>query len=211
MEKALTLLKEALKDSPLPIVSAMQGASPYAILIATLLSLRTRDTVTEVVARLLLERAGTPEAMLALSEEEIREIIRPVGFYNTKAKNIHSISRILIKQYGGSVPDTLEELLQLPGVGRKTANLVLIQGFDKEGICVDTHVHRICNRLGYVTTKSPDETELALRNKLPRKWWMHINDFLVSWGQRQCVPLSPKCSSCVLLGLCERRNVARSR
>jgi endonuclease-3 len=211
IEKALGLLEKALQGSALPIVSAMQGASPYAILVATLLSLRTRDTVTEGVARRLLDAAGTPEAMLALSEEQIRGIIRPVGFYNTKAKNLHAIARILIDQYAGSVPDTLEELLALPGVGRKTANLVLIQGYNKEGICVDTHVHRICNRLGYVSTKSPDETELVLRQKLPRAWWMRINDLLVSWGQRQCVPLSPRCSSCVLLGLCERKNVTKSR
>ena len=211
MEKVLDLLEEALRGSALPMVSAMQGAGPYAILVATLLSLRTRDAVTEVAARRLLEQAGTPEAMLALSEEQVRALIRSVGFYNTKAKNLHAISRILIEQYAGLVPDTLEELLALPGVGRKTANLVLIQGFRKEGICVDTHVHRICNRLGYVSTKSPDATELALRQKLPRPWWMRINDLLVSWGQRQCAPLSPKCSSCVLLGLCERRQVARSR
>jgi len=211
MEKALSLLEKALAGSALPIVSAMQGASPYAILVATLLSLRTRDTVTESVSRSLLEKAGTPQAMLALSEEEIRTAIRPVGFYNTKAKNLRAISRILIEQYAGLVPDTLEQLLQLPGVGRKTANLVLIQGFGKEGICVDTHVHRISNLLGYVCTKSPDETEFALRQKLPRRWWMRINELLVSWGQRQCVPVSPRCSSCVLLGLCERKRVTKSR
>ncbi|MDR2734451.1 MAG: endonuclease III [Spirochaetota bacterium] len=211
MGKALSLIEDALQGTAPPMVSAMRGAGPYSILVATLLSLRTRDVVSEAAAHRLLARADTPGAMLALPLDEIRDSIHSVGFYNTKAKTIHTVSRILIERYAGRVPDTLEELLELPGVGRKTANLVLIQGFGKEGICVDTHVHRISNRLGYVCTKTPDATEFALREKLPKEWWMRINDLLVVWGQRRCLPRNPRCAACVLLGLCEYSRVAKIR
>lgn len=206
-------LEEAVTGWETPLVDAMAatGDDPFRILIATILSLRTRDTVTAVVAPLLFERAATPQAMLALPREELRELIRPVGFYNNKTETIREICQQLMERYGGRVPDELDELLALPGVGRKTANLVVTAGYGKPGICVDTHVHRISNRFGYVRTKSPDQTEMALRETLPAELWLDINRLLVSLGQTICHPTSPKCSLCPIADLCERVGVTRSR
>ena len=206
-------LEEEMKAWETPLVDAMAatGDDPFRILIATILSLRTRDTVTSVVSRKLFERADTPEAILALPRETLREIIRPVGFYNNKTDTIRKICQQLLDKYGGAVPDELHELLKLPGVGRKTANLVVIAGYNKPGICVDTHVHRISNRFGYVKTKNADKTELALRKKLPPDLWRDINRLLVSLGQNICHPTSPKCSICAINDLCPRLNVTRSR
>ena len=193
------------------IVTAMRGQGAFRILVATLLSLRTRDAVTAVAAAALFELADTPQAMLLLPPETIARTIHAVGFYNNKSRTILAVSRLLVEKYGGRVPSDLEALLALPGVGRKTANLVLIHGFGKAGICVDTHVHRICNRLGFVATPDPDRTEFALRETLPPEWWMRINDLLVSYGQTLCTPLSPWCSRCVVADLCAREGVARQR
>ena len=206
-------LEEEMKVWETPLVDAMAatGDDPFRILIATILSLRTRDTVTSVVSPKLFERADTPEAILALSREELREIIRPVGFYNNKTDTIRKICQQLLDKYGGQVPDELNELLKLPGVGRKTANLVVIAGYNKPGICVDTHVHRISNRFAYVKTKNADKTEMALRKKLPPDLWMDINRLLVSLGQNICHPTSPKCSICAINDLCPRIGVTRSR
>lgn len=206
-------LEEEMKTWETPLVDAMAatGDDPFRILIATILSLRTRDTVTSVVSRQLFERADTPQAILALPRETLREIIRPVGFYNNKTDTIRKICQQLLDQYGGQVPDELEELLKLPGVGRKTANLVVIAGYNKPGICVDTHVHRISNRFGYVKTKNADKTEMALRKILPPDLWMDINRLLVSLGQNICHPTSPKCSICAIHDLCPRLGVTRSR
>ena len=206
-------LEEEMKRWETPLVDAMAatGDDPFRILIATILSLRTRDTVTSVVSRALFERADTPQAILALPRETLREIIRPVGFYNNKTDTIRKICQQLLDQYGGQVPDELEELLKLPGVGRKTANLVVIAGYNKPGICVDTHVHRISNRFGYVKTKNADKTEMALRKRLPPDLWMDINRLLVSLGQNICHPTSPKCSICAIHDLCPRLGVTRSR
>jgi endonuclease-3 len=164
-----------------------------------------------VAAKRLLERGQTPSEILALPEEEIAGLIFPVGFYKTKARTLRGICRDLIEKHEGKVPDNLDELLELKGVGRKTANLVITLGYGKYGVCVDTHVHRVSNRLGYVQTKTPDETEIALRKKLPRKYWIEFNDLLVTWGQNICRPISPFCSRCKIRPYCKQVGVARHR
>jgi len=187
------------------------GPDPFRILVGCVLSLRTRDEVTYPATERLFARARTPDEMLALRATTISKLIHPVGFYRRKAEQIRGISRLLLERHGGRVPDTIEALLELPGVGRKTANLVVTLGFGKPGICVDTHVHRISNRWGYVRTRTPEETEMALRAKLPRRHWIGINGLLVSFGQNLCKPLSPHCSRCPVAGLCDRAGVARHR
>jgi endonuclease-3 len=196
-----------------PIITfiANRGATPFEVLVSTLLSLRTKDEVTGEAAARLFARARTPEAMVKLKPREIEKLIYPVGFYPTKAKRLIAISRILLERYGGTVPDTLEALTALPGVGRKTANLVLVEGFKIPAICVDTHVHRISNRIGYVKTKTPDKTELALREKLPACHWVRYNELLVAFGQVVCRPVSPFCSRCPVADMCPRIGVARHR
>ncbi|ADU97155.1 DNA-(apurinic or apyrimidinic site) lyase [Thermovibrio ammonificans HB-1] len=213
ISRIVEILREAKKEWAVPVVTLMgqMGTDPFKILVATVLSLRTKDEVTAEAARRLFQVADTPEKLLKLSEEEIASLIYPVGFYNRKAKNLKEIARILVEHYGGQVPSDLEELLKLPGVGRKTANLVVTQGFKKPGICVDTHVHRIMNRLGFVKTKTPEETEFALREKLPKEFWIEINDLLVALGQHICRPISPKCSQCPIEHLCKKVGVKRSR
>ncbi len=175
---------------------------PFAILVATVLSLRTRDTVTEKAFGTLWRLASTPRQFLDLPLPEIEAAIRPVGFYKTKARSLKAIAALLLERHGGEVPANLDALLALPGVGRKTANLVLTEGFELPGICVDTHVHRILNWWGYVATASPDETEQILRGTLPRPWWMPINGLLVSFGQTVCKPVGPKCGCCPLYAKC---------
>jgi len=213
LDKVLTLLQKEVTKWQVPIVTliAERTNDPFHVLISTLLSLRTKDQVTTAASRRLFEKASTPKDMLKLKSSEIRELIYPVGFYKRKADNILRVCQILLDQFGGSVPDDLGTLLEFPGVGRKTANLVLTLGFGKPGICVDTHVHRISNRFGYVKTRNPDETEMALRETLPEKWWIPINDILVAFGQALCKPISPWCSKCAVENLCERVNVGRSR
>jgi endonuclease-3 len=190
---------------------AAQWHDPFRVLIACLLSLRTKDETTGPAAARLFARADTPEAMRRLSPRAIERAIYPVGFYRTKARVLRAVSRDLIARYGGSVPDDIDALLTLKGVGRKTANLVVTQGFNKPGICVDVHVHRISNRWGYVRTKTPEETEMALRRRLPRRYWIGYNDLLVSFGQNICLPVSPHCSRCPIRAGCPRTGVARSR
>ena len=210
---AIAALRDAMPRFAQPLIDAMgaEGQSPFRVLIATILSLRTKDTLTAVVAPRLFAAADTPESMLALPEERIAELIYPVGFYRTKARTIRQICGALLERHGGAVPRELDELLALPGVGRKTANLVLTAGYGLPGICVDTHVHRICNRWGYVQTRSPDETELALRAKLPPEYWLEINGLLVTLGQNICHPTSPRCSACPVARWCARVGVTRSR
>ncbi len=209
----IRILSEAVKSWDVPIVTMMsiEGKDPFRILIATVLSLRTKDETTAQAAARLFARASTPREMLRLSAEEIEDSIYPVGFYRTKARNILEICRILVEKFDGRVPDEIETLLTLPGVGRKTANLVVTHGYGKPGICVDTHVHRISNRLGYVKTKTPRETEFALREKLPKEYWIRYNDLLVSFGQHLCKPVSPHCSVCPVARFCDRVGVERSR
>jgi endonuclease-3 len=190
---------------------AEQSRDPFQVLIACILSLRTQDTTTGPAAARLFALARTPADLLRVPVRRIQRAIYPVGFYRTKAKVIHRISRELLARFEGQVPDDLEALLSLPGVGRKTANLVVTMGFGKPGICVDTHVHRISNRLGWVRTKAPDETEMALRAQLPRRYWIELNDLLVSFGQNVCTPLSPRCSACPVRTLCRRVGVTTSR
>jgi endonuclease III len=211
--RVLSKLQIESRNWKVPIVTlvAERSRDPYQVLISTLLSLRTKDETTTVASRRLFERARTPKDMLLLTEETVRELIYPVGFYKRKAATIREVSTILIDRWDGRVPDDLDVLLTLPGVGRKTANLVLTLGFGKPGICVDTHVHRISNRFGYVMTRSPEETEMALREKLPGEWWIPINDILVAFGQALCKPTSPLCSQCPVASDCERIGVVRSR
>lgn len=190
---------------------ASHDGSPFEVLVATILSLRTKDEVTAVAAKQLLSKANTPPDLMALDEQTIEKLIYPVGFYPTKAKQLRRICRIIMDKYNGRVPDTIEELLELPGVGRKTANLVLVEGFSQEAICVDTHVHRISNRIGYVKTKTPEQTEFALRKKLPRKHWVRYNELLVAFGQVLCRPISPWCSRCPVVDMCVRKGVKKSR
>jgi endonuclease-3 len=184
---------------------------PWAVLVSTIISLRTKDEVTLVASGRLLARAGDPAKMRALDAEEIGRLIYPAGFYRTKAATLRNIAAILLDRYGGVVPSGLEELLALPGVGRKTANLVRIEAFDLDGICVDTHVHRSDNRAGWLCSKSPDETEMILRTILPRVYWKGINALLVLYGQRVCRPISPFCSRCVISAYCRRCGVDKCR
>lgn len=209
---AMAILRAEMARFPKPVIDGMgEMRQPFHVLIATILSLRTKDTLTGVVAPRLFAVADTPIAMLALSEERIVELIYPVGFYRNKARAIREICALLIERHGGVVPADLDALLTLPGVGRKTANLVLTAGFDLPGICVDTHVHRICNIWGYVHTKTPDQTEMALREILPHEYWKEINGLLVTHGQNICHPTSPRCSICPMAELCPRIGVTRSR
>lgn len=207
-----TLKKEYKKwNAPVVTAVAIKGASPFEVLITTLLSLRTKDEVTSKTAHRLLTAANTPEQIMKLSTKTIERLIYPAGFYPTKAKRIKQISKIIIDTYKGKVPDELHELLKLPGVGRKTANLVLIEGFKKSAICVDTHVHRISNRLGLVSAKTPEQTEFALSKTLPKKYWNQYNEILVAFGQTICRPVSPLCSTCPVHRMCARIGVSRSR
>ncbi|MGD9113359.1 MAG: endonuclease III, partial [Desulfobacterales bacterium] len=193
-----------------PVV-AHYSETPFTVLISCLLSLRTQDKTTDEASKKLFRLAKTPQTMAMLTTSKIEKTIYPVGFYRTKSKNIKKICDQLLSQNGGQVPDDLDELLKLPGVGRKTANLVITQGFGKPGICVDTHVHRITNRWGYVQTKTPEQTEMALRRKLPQKYWIIINDLLVAYGQNLCKPISPLCSQCKIYSCCDRVGVKISR
>lgn len=183
--------------------------NPFFVLVGCILSLRTKDLMTRQVAQHFFKKIQNPQQLLSYSEEEIAQFIYPVGFYRRKAKSLIGISRILIKKYQSHVPSTLEELLELPGVGRKTANLVLTVGFGKPGICVDTHVHRIVNRWGYVKTKTPEQTEMALRSKLPQEFWIPINSLLVLFGQNICLPRRPHCEKCPVENFCDQVGVEK--
>lgn len=209
----LSILVEEFEKWNAPIVTFVANAkgTPYQVLVATLLSLRTKDEVTRDAVIRLFPCADTPEKMLALPEEEIGKLIYPVGFYRKKAANLRQISRILLDEYNGNVPDEIDELIKLPGVGRKTANLVVVLGYGKPGICVDVHVHRISNRWGYVNTKTPEQTEFALRDKLPPEWWLRYNDLLVGFGQVICKPVSPFCDTCPISQYCPRIGVDKHR
>ncbi len=213
IDAIVRVLREDAASLRVPIVTEISRdrRGPFAILVSTLLSLRTKDEVTREAAARLLNVAGTPEEMLTLTQARIEELIYPVGFYKTKAANLLDVCRTLLASFHGQVPDDLDELLKLRGVGRKTANLVVTLGFGKPGVCVDTHVHRICNRLGYVTTRTPEHTEMALREKLPRKYWIEFNDLLVTYGQNVCRPISPFCSRCRIVAYCAQVGVTTRR
>lgn len=214
LEQVLRVLRREIKKWKVPAVGAIAEEAadrPFETLVSTILSLRTKDKVTDAASRRLLAKAPTPQGMLKLSAQQIERFIYPVCFYRNKARSLLKTCRILIDQYGGKVPRTMDELLALPGVGRKTANLVLTLGFDAYGICVDTHVHRITNLWGFVKAKTPDETEFALREKLPKKHWKTYNDILVTFGQNLCVPVSPWCSRCPVEKYCPRIGLKRYR
>jgi len=210
LERRLVRFREACRPTTLAEVEHA-SRSPYALLVSCVISLRTRDQVTAVASRRLLELAPDPGRLAALSERTIAKAIYPAGFYPTKARQLREIGRTLEERHGGAVPADEAALLALPGVGRKTANLVLGLGFGIPAICVDTHVHRISNRLGVVETSSPHATELALRSVLPRALWIPINDLLVTFGQNRCHPVSPRCNGCPLDDLCPRIGVTRHR
>jgi endonuclease-3 len=193
---ALERWRTGLDDPSVSTIAERYAKSPWAILVSTLISLRTKDAVTLKASERLLAEAASPAALCALREERVAELVYPAGFYKTKAANLKKIAAILMREYGGAVPADMEKLLALPGVGRKTANLVVIEAYDMDGICVDTHVHRISNRLGWVTTKAPDATEAALRERLPRVFWKRINALLVLYGQNVCKPGRPRCELC---------------
>jgi endonuclease-3 len=197
----------------LPSVSeiARDGRDAFRILISTMISLRTKDEVTLAASRRLFAEAATPPDIDALGADRVAKLIYPAGFYRTKAENIIKVCGLLRSRHDGEVPRTIDELTNLPGVGRKTANLVLSLGFGIDAICVDTHVHRISNRLGWVTTRTPEQTEFALMEILPREHWIEINELLVAYGQSVCVPVSPWCSRCALSGSCPKRGVERHR
>ena len=213
IHEAMAILSDAVKGWVTPAVTivATRDHDPFKVLISCILSLRTRDQTTAQASARLFGLADTPEKLSRLSVAQIETAIYPVGFYRVKALQILDISRQLAERHAGRVPDELDALLNFKGVGRKTANLVLTLGFGKQGICVDIHVHRICNRWGYVATRSPEQTEMALRKKLPPEYWIVINDLLVTFGQNQCTPVSPRCSNCPVYRLCDRVGVVRFR
>ena len=206
----IRILKREIRQWPVPALGHYTD-SPFTVLISCILSLRTKDQTTTAASERLFEVAATPEALVEIPASDIEQYIYPVSFYRVKARTIREISAQLLERFEGRVPDRLDDLLSLPGVGRKTANIVVTLAFGKPGIAVDIHVHRISNRLGYVSTKTPDETEMALRAKLPRRYWLVLNDLLVTFGQNLCKPVSPHCSICAIRRYCDRAGVERSR
>ncbi|MCL1959396.1 MAG: endonuclease III [Spirochaetes bacterium] len=212
LEKWRTQLSESNEADPsVNTVAEHYRRDPWAVLASTIISLRTKDEVTLSSSERLLEKAGTPTELSRMSEEKIAKLIYPAGFYRNKAASLKKIAYILLEQYGGKVPASMDELLALPGVGRKTANLVLNEAFDLDAICVDIHVHRISNRCGWLSSKTPEETEMILRDILPKKYWKRINYLLVLYGQKLCRPVSPFCSCCVIEKHCLQNGVDRSR
>ena len=211
--KALEKWRDELgaEDPSVTTVAENYQHDPWAVLVSTILSLRTKDEVTMIASKRLLEKASDPYKLNNLKQSQIEKLIYPVGFYHNKAASLKKIAHILLLTYKSKVPSTMEELLELPGVGRKTANLVLTEAFDLEGLCVDIHVHRISNRCGWLTSKDPEETEMILRDILPVKYWKRINYLLVLYGQKLCRPVSPFCSRCMITKHCLRNGVDRSR
>jgi endonuclease-3 len=207
-------LAETGEDTAVTTIAEEQekgAGKPWAVLVSTILSLRTKDEVTRAASRRLLEKAPGPARLLALGTKETARLAYPAGFYRTKAESLVKIAAILLEKYAGQVPADMDALLSLPGVGRKTANLVITEAFGMYGICVDIHVHRISNRAGWVAAQTPEKTEATLRELLPKRYWKRINGLLVLYGQNICRPLSPFCSLCVISSHCLRRNVDRSR
>ena len=215
IETVIRILRRETRKFTVPIVSRIAESEsvqkPFLVLISCLLSLRTKDETTAAASERLFNLAGSPREILSLSVRQIEKAIYPAGFYRTKAKRIKEICRVLIDKFSSRVPEGLEDLLTLKGVGRKTANLVLTEGFGKLGVCVDTHVHRITNRLGFCRSGSPEETEACLRNKLPKRYWIEYNKLLVTWGQNICKPVSPLCGTCAVEKYCRKIGVIKHR
>jgi len=213
VEIVMRSLARAITGLELPAVekiSEQYAEEPFSILIGTLLSARTQDATTHAASSRLFARARTPRTMARLPVKEIERLIYPVSFYRNKARHVQACCEMLVSRFGGKVPSTMEELVVLPGVGRKTANLVMILAFrSRDNICVDTHVHRISNRLGWVKTTLPDETEQALYRATDRRWWPYINLYLVTWGQNVCKPVYPRCGSCAIHQLCPKIGVTK--
>ena len=210
--EGLKKLKKAVRKFRTPSVTVIAKKNdPFAVLVSCIISLRTRDEVTELASTRLFALAKLPAELLELSNAKIEKAIYPAAFYRNKTRSLKELCQVLVKEYSGKVPDKLEQLLKLKGVGRKTANLTLILGHNKPGICVDIHVHRISNRWGYVKTKSPNETEMVLREILPKRFWKGYNDLLVSFGQNLCKPVSPFCSNCPVEDQCPKIGVNRFR
>ncbi|THB70960.1 MAG: endonuclease III [Desulfobulbaceae bacterium] len=210
IERFLTTIEDEVAHYRVPVVDliGVQTADPFRVLIATILSSRTKDEVTAQAASRLFEQAPDAKSLAAMKVDTIRVLVYPVGFYKTKALHLQQTGRMLVEEFAGTVPQTIEELVRLPGVGRKTANLVLSVAFDIPAICVDTHVHRIMNIWGYVNTDTPLKTEMALRKKLPVKYWKMVNRILVAFGQGKCKPVAPHCDDCVLHDECAQLGVS---
>lgn len=212
IDEVVEILRETCSEFVEPVVTKIaKDSDPYKVLISTVLSLRTKDATTTKASLRLFQKAETVDKLNTLKEKEIAELIYPVGFYRTKAKNLKKIAKIIIEKHNSMVPNTIKELLELPNVGRKTANLVLAKGYGIPAICVDIHVHRISNRLGLIKTKNPLETEMKLRELLLKKYWIEYNDLLVPFGQNICKPVSPFCTKCPIYGFCDRVGVKKSR
>jgi endonuclease III len=213
LHAAIRILRREVPKWETPVVTLMAEtyASPFRVLISCILSLRTQDATTAKASHRLFAVADTPQAMVKLSAKKLEKLIYPVGFYKTKARQIREICRMIIAQCSGRVPDEIDELLKFKGVGRKTANLVVTLGYNKPGICVDTHVHRISNRWGYINTATPEKTEIALRAKLPKRYWIEYNNLLVNFGQHLCRPISPLCSVCPVQKYCPQLGVGVRR
>lgn len=213
LHAAIRILRREVPKWETPVVTLMAEtyASPFRVLISCILSLRTQDATTAKASHRLFAVADTPQAMVKLSAKKLEKLIYPVGFYKTKARQIREICRRIIAQCSGRVPDEIDELLKFKGVGRKTANLVVTLGYNKPGICVDTHVHRISNRWGYINTATPEKTEIALRAKLPKRYWIEYNNLLVNFGQHLCRPISPLCSVCPVQKYCPQLGVGVRR
>lgn len=214
IEKIIHLLRKATAHMAPPAALSLideYGRDPYITLVGCILSLRTQDKVSLPAALRLFKKYKTPQQMVGARLSSIEKLIYPVGFYKNKAKYLTILSKQLIDQFKGVVPRTFDELLTLQGVGPKTANLVLAQAFQIPALCVDTHVHKVSNRLGIVRTKTVEETEAELKKVIPKKYWIEYTTLIVTWGQNICVPISPKCSECVLLPLCPQVGVTRHR
>ncbi len=212
-ERVIKAMASNLGEGALPSVTqiAREKRDPFRVLVSTIISLRTKDEVTLEASRRLFKLASTPQKLRGLPVRAIEKAIYPAGFYKTKARTLKVIARTIAEEHDNVVPDTIEELLRFKGVGRKTATLVVSLGYGKQAICVDTHVHRVSNRLGLIDTKTPDETEFALMDILPKKYWIGYNELLVSFGQQVCTPISPHCSSCGVARSCARVGVESSR
>lgn len=213
IDEIFSILEEEVKQYKVPVVDLIkvQTGSTFKILVATIISARTNDRTTAEVSSRLFETIKDPDDFLKYSAAELEKLLFPAGFYKNKAKFLRKLPDVLNQEFQGIIPRTIDELVTLPGVGRKTANLVLAQAFNIPAICVDVHVHRILNRIDYVRTKTPLETEMRLRKKLPKKYWIRVNTIFVMFGQYLCRPVSPKCSICPIYNLCGKRNLKKNR
>jgi endonuclease-3 len=208
ISKLFALMQSTLRDNNLVRPTALKNlqiqedGDPFKILIGTILSARTRDEVTTAVIKALFSRFKNPDELSRANLSDIKKLIQKIGFYNVKASRLKEVSQLIIKKYNGEVPSNLDDLLTLPGVGRKTANCVLVYGFKKAAIPVDIHVHRISNRIGIVNTKNPEETENVLQKSIDKKYWIRVNETFVTFGQNICLPIKPKCNVCQLTKMC---------